>query len=302
MIPDFLHLNADFRRYAALNDDDRIQRIRADTYIAYGRCEKARLHMEDLFIYPKRDRMPCLVLSGAPGMGKTKILTTFLQDHPRTFDGEAGRSNIPVVMFQMPTEPDERSVYSMILDVVQAPHSINATVASMRSVVIRVLKDVGTKILMIDEFQAMLTGSPTQQKVFFGSLRFLHNELRIPLICAGTEEADMALTRNAHLDARFDRIELIRWDDDKDFKQLLFMLGAILPLRRPSKLDAPAVRKQILDMTDGVTARIFRLIEVAAVEAIRKGVECLDLESFHDEDLLQPLVSKKYARNIRPTL
>ena len=50
--------------------------------------------MEDLLAYPPRDRMPCLLLYGDTGMGKTKIIRKFLRDHPASFDKAAGVTTI----------------------------------------------------------------------------------------------------------------------------------------------------------------------------------------------------------------
>jgi len=72
-----------------------------------------------------------------------------------------------------------------------------------------------------------------------------------------------------------------------------------LPLRPPSRLEIAAVRKRVLELTEGVTARIFRLIETAAVEAIRSGAECLDANSFAAEGLAAPLVAMPRAAEAR---
>ncbi len=45
-----------------------------------------------------------------------------------------------------------------------------------------------------------------------------------------------------------------------------------LPLREPTVLSARAVRK-ILQVTDGVTAKVFRLLNDLAIAAIETGVE-----------------------------
>ncbi|WP_367317091.1 hypothetical protein [Agrobacterium salinitolerans] len=44
-------------------------------------------------------------------------------------------------------------------------------------------------------------------------------------------------------------------------------------------------------MTDGVTVRIFRLIETVAVEAVRTGAEAIKLDSFDGDNLVLPLVA-----------
>lgn len=52
----------------------------------------------------------------------------------------------------------------------------------------------------------------------------------------------------------------------------------------------PEARARIHKLTSGVTARICRLIETAAEEAVGTGKERLDAESF-GSDLVLPLVS-----------
>jgi hypothetical protein len=69
------------------------------------------------------------------------------------------------------------------------------------------------------------------------------------------------------------------------------VFAAILPLRRRSELDSPALRKRVLAISDGVTNRIFRLIEVVAVNAVKSGAERIDAASFAAGDLVLPLVS-----------
>jgi hypothetical protein len=52
-------------------------------------------------------------------------------------------------------------------------------------------------------------------------------------------------------------------------------------------------------MTDGVTVRIFRLIETVAVEAIRTGAECIVEDSFAAAELTLPLVAMTRAAETR---
>jgi hypothetical protein len=56
-------------------------------------------------------------------------------------------------------------------------------------------------------------------------------------------------------------------------------------------LETSEVRKRVLELTDGVTVRIFRLIETVAVESIRSGAECITKDSFEADDLVLPLVA-----------
>ncbi|WP_255530675.1 TniB family NTP-binding protein [Novosphingobium sp. NBM11] len=58
---------------------------------------------------------------------------------------------------------------------------------SLRSLARRTLGEFGTKVLVLDEIDKMLAGSPRQQRIFLNTIRFLTNDLRIPIVCAGTE-------------------------------------------------------------------------------------------------------------------
>ena len=52
--------------------------------------------------------MPCLVIYGGTGMGKTRIVQKFLRDHRAHFDQKLGRTRLPVLSIQMPPAPHER--------------------------------------------------------------------------------------------------------------------------------------------------------------------------------------------------
>ena len=147
----------------------------------------------------------------------------------------------------------------------------------------------------------MLAGTFRQQRIFLNAIRFLANDLKAPLVCAGTELARQALLTDPQLAERFEALRLARWANDRPLAQLLASLASILPLRRPSDLETAAVRKRVLELTEGVTVRIFRLIETAAVEAIRSGAECITTRQFRSRRLVLPLVAMTRTTEARLT-
>jgi Bacterial TniB protein len=74
----------------------------------------------------------------------------------------------------------------------------------------------------------MLAGSFRQQRIFLNA-----NDLKAPLVCAGTDLARQSLLTDPQLAERFEALQLRRWADDRFLTQLLSSLGALLPLRRP---------------------------------------------------------------------
>ena len=109
------HLDERYRRYAELPDDERIAWIKADRWIGFEQAEAALLRLNSLLAYPPRDRMPCLLIYGDTGMGKTKIVRKFERAHPATFCQSTGVTNRPVVVAQVPSEPVERDLYRELL-------------------------------------------------------------------------------------------------------------------------------------------------------------------------------------------
>jgi hypothetical protein len=62
-----------------------------------------------------------------------------------------------------------------------------------RDAAIRLLRECGTRALVIDEINSLLAGTPRQQQLLLQLLRFLSNQLGIALICAGAPEARQAM-------------------------------------------------------------------------------------------------------------
>lgn len=71
---------------------------------------------------------------------------------------------------------------------------------------------------------------------------------------------------------RFDAVSLPRWTAGKEFEQLVLAIVRNLPLREPSVLRVKGLRR-ILQTSGGVSARIFRMLNEVAIEAIETGAE-----------------------------
>jgi hypothetical protein len=61
---DYSHLHSATRPFAEENNESRIRRIRTNRWVRHGRAEAALSAMEDLVTFPKRTRMPNLLLVG----------------------------------------------------------------------------------------------------------------------------------------------------------------------------------------------------------------------------------------------
>ena len=85
-------------------------------------------------------------------------------------------------------------------------------------------------------------------------------------------EAHEAIHRDVQLARRFDAFLLPRWSTNEEFENFVRAVLRNLPLRLPSVLTVESLR-QILDVSDGLTAKIFSMLNALAVQAIVAGHE-----------------------------
>jgi len=163
------------------------------------------------------------------------------------------------------------------------------SVTALRHRIRDLARQLEVRMLIIDEIHSLLAGTFREQRIILNAIRFLANDLRIPLVCLGTEEA--ALMTDQQLADRFAAAELPPWERGAAFEQLLLSFESILPLRRPSEFRDSKMHQRILSLTEGVLGRICRLLETAAVEAIRSGEERICLSLWKEELVTESLVS-----------
>ena len=82
-----------------------------------------------------------------------------------------------------------------------------------------------------------------------------------------------AISGDVQLARRFDELTLPRWSADAQFEALIISILRNMPLREPTVLAAKSLRQEILQVTEGLTALIFRMLNELATEAVKTGVE-----------------------------
>jgi hypothetical protein len=293
---DYWHLHTSARAHAAESDESRIRRIRTDRWITYARAEVALARFEDLLTFPKRTRMPNLLLVGPTNNGKTMIVEKFRRSHPSlaastTTDGAA---DVPVLTVQMPAGPDERRFYGAVLDALGFPLLTDRS-WKRQDTAMRILRETHVQTLVIDEVHNLLSGSRLQQRRLLNLLRWLGNELQIPLIAVGTGEALHAIQSDDQLANRFEPIALPPWREGDEYGQLLSTLEAVLPLRRASQLSKPALGEKILSLAEGILGEIVSIITRAAVRAITSGTEAITPKLIDELGYISPSQRRRVA-------
>lgn len=297
MTLDCSHLHASIRPLAEENNESRIRRIRTDRWITYGRAEAALAAMDDLLSFPKRTRMPNLLLVGPTNNGKTMIVEKFRRSHP-PIEARAtaeGAANVPVLKVQMPAGPDEPRFFAAILNELGFPHRYVDRLSKRQDAAVRMLRETGVRILVIDEVHNLLSGSRVQQRRLLNLLRWLGNELQIPLVAVGTAEALHAVQSDDQLANRFEPMGLPPWRNGEEYRQLLSTLEAVLPLRRPSHLAEPILAEKILSAAEGILGEVVSIVTRAAVRAVMTGVEAITAKLIDETGFISPTQRRRVA-------
>ncbi len=257
------------------SDSDRIVAIREERWITYPRARWSLEMLDELLVRPRTTRMPSIAVYADSGMGKTMLMERFRRAHPATYNREQRRLISPVLALQMASHATERRFYGHLLQAIGVPFVPRATVLELEVQIMRNLKRMEVKLLMLDEVHNLLAGSAKEQRILLNTLRFISNELQISLVCLGIADARDAIGGDVQLMRRFEELTLPRWQGDEEFEQLVVIILRHLPLKLASQVSARALR-QVLEATDGVTARIFGMFNDLAIAAIRSGRECID--------------------------
>ena len=291
------HLLPQIRALADAPAEMRIRRIRTDRWIGYARAEAALSAMEDLLTFPKRTRMPNLLLVGPSNNGKTMIVEKFRREHLRGAEADLreGAITVPVLKVQMPPAPDERRFFSGVLEALGAPDRSNDRLAAKQDMAMRMLRATNVRLLVIDEVHNILSGSRDQQRRFLNLLRWLGNELQIPLVAVGTSEALRAIQSDDQLANRFTPFSLPPWRLDAEYLRLLNTLEAMLPLRERSGLEEPAFAQKLLNAAEGILGEVVNLVTTAAVSAVAAGEERIRIDRIDDIGFIPPTERRRVA-------
>lgn len=293
----YLHLSDKAAAIADEDVDTRIRAIQSGIWVTYARAKEILDHMDELIRHPPIDRMPNLLIAGPSNNGKTQILRHFLAKHPPNSNPGGDASIIPAVFVAAPPTPDIGDLCLRILGEINAPYKEVGTPYERIRAVKKILGRTGTRMLLIDDIQHMLSGGATKQREFRNSIKDLGNELKISIVASGIDDAYVVFATDPQLSNRFHQEPLPLWGMNQDLGRLLASIERQLPLRRPSDLKSPELMQQISFMSEGTIGEIYAVVSKAAIRAIRDGAECITLE------LLNGLAwTKPSARKGRPTL
>lgn len=251
---------------------ERIKAIRATRWIGYPAAKSVLDRMEELFEIPPTHRMPCLLLVGDSNNGKTMLLKHFFRLHK--FQEQPGQSaTLPALYVQTPASPNEHELFATMLERLRLPHNPAGRSHVLRAQAEKAMRSLKVRMLVLDEIHNILVGPTLKQKQFLNILKYLFNELEIPIVAAGTKDALRATRTDDQISNRFEPMFLPAWKMDTEFRRLLASFQTMLPLRQTSNLSQDPLLGRIYMMSEGLIGEVSAILVRGAVAAARSGGE-----------------------------
>lgn len=270
---DFLHLDPRIREMAGEDGAIRIRVIEKDLFIEHDYSKYLSSVLDEFMCGPRQTRMPCLLILGDAGMGKTAQLHRFQRQFPDKTDESRGPLQRPIVLVNVPTEPTKSNLQFAVLDALGAPGVTRGRSVDHAGVIRRMLSAHQTKITVFDEIQHICHARSRDRAVVLDTLKSISTDCQLSVICAGTPAVERDFLADPQIERRFDITSFALWSVGPAFRRFLETYERARPLRLASNLSDPAMMRDILAETGGVTHRIVQRLNAAAVVAISEKIE-----------------------------
>ena len=282
------HVHPELRSYLKLPS---AERITLNIRIPFANYPLADRHLKRLLHYatmPQVDRMPCGLIFGPSNNGKTTILGEFGNLFAKqTLDAPLERKQAWVRVLA-PPHADEARLCMEVLTALNAPLARTSTAREVSTDAQFHLRSSGVQLLLIDEFQHLITGTKAQVRVAMNAVKNISTKLQICIVGCGLPTAFNAIHSDPQVENRFYPMELPAWSYGDDFKQLLIRLEARLLLREPSNLSSAVSARVIHTRTDGLIGEAIALLAAASKFALQEGRECITGKDLSSCEYLGP--------------
>ena len=271
------HLRPEARRIAEMPLVERLGHLATDRWIGYSRAQDALKRMDMLLAtQPGRVRPQNMLIVGPSNNGKSTIAEKFQRQHPRYASEERDRHIFPVLSIQMMPDGTAPRFYAQLLDALGSPLGNIQKADRRNAVTLNLMQTCRVRLLVIDELHNLLCGPSSRQREMLGLIRYLGNELRIPIVALGTKDAWLALRLDDQLENRFQPFLLSRWADDAETGRLLASFETVIPLRERSGLGLPALRRVIVERSEGLIGEMHQLLSSATAHTLTEGRERIE--------------------------
>lgn len=296
------HLSEKARADLLLSDEDRIAVIRRGGWIALKPSKSFLAELEALLAIGPQTRPRNLLLIGDSNSGKSTIFERFVSLHQMDLDPEAEVTEAPVVCIDCPDGPDRDALCIWLLEAIFARYKPQDKYEAKLAQVVRLYKQLGVRVILIDEIHHALQGTIKQQALFLNCLKRISNLTKCHFAAAGTEKATMLLGVDEQMTSRFKSFRMPEWNPGKDLGELLDTLENRLPLRNPSNLKSTVMMKAINSRAEGSLGDTIDLVRECAVAAIRStgAKECITVTLVKSLEWIAPSKRRDFGKIHQP--
>jgi len=256
----------------------RIRHVLSDLMIMHPNLVGVCNEVEWLIREPVRQRARGLMIIADWGNGKSAIASHVQGRYPCNAP-PGNPKQVRTVTISMSGARKTKDVLNRIHENAGSPISRRFSTSDHQSLVIETLRRANCRLLVLDECQDVAQIAEREQQRVLESLKYMMNTLRLPILALGTEPARQAFKVDPHLQARFDFIDLPRWQVGEDFTAFLDAYEQCLPLKRPSNLSATKMQEALIKISGGILDKILTRIRLVAVNAMVDGTECVTVEA-----------------------
>jgi hypothetical protein len=270
---DLSHLDSAVHSLTSLDAHDRIRMVSKDLFIEHEYSAHLNDMLDALLCEPRHGRMPCWLITGDAGMGKTAHLHRFARrysDH-RSEDNAALVRTFVIV--NVPPEPTRQTLEWCVLEALNAPTVLNGRAIDRAGVIRRLLAAHETRVLILDEVQHVCHTRSRDRAVVLDTIKAFSTTSQINVICAGTPAVEREFRSDPQIERRFSVTRFTQWTAGPALQRFVGTYERARPLRLPSRLSQPEMLRALLAETGGITHRIMQCLNSAAIVAIHEGIE-----------------------------
>jgi len=269
--------------YSAMSKEDKYKKVKG-IRILYPRFNRGLDLIEKCRQSTTNSKDPqCLLITGSSGSGKSSIFDTYKDMNDKTVYEET-RTKKVILSAEIPSPTTIMSFLEALLEELGDPFPTRGTKGNKHLRLIKLIKDCGVELIMLDEFQHFV--HPEKKKVNYDvsdCFKSLVNQTKVPVVLFGLSESKHVINCNPQLKRRFSIVyDLSPFGIEEDsrvneFAKLLYNIDQQLPFEELSGFANEEMLERFYYATDGLMDSIMKLVREASIYAINGEKTKIDL-------------------------
>lgn len=273
-----IHIKSHLIHELHLSAKERVDLLDRDGWIDYPFALDVFEMVERWMTGPKRLRPHSRLIIARPNSGKSALGHQLAERHPYIEDPEQETTVMPLVRIEAPSSANDKAMYQALLTKLYGRFNENESTHRLLARLADALIKMGTRVLVIDEFHHMLTGTAREQHKVLNGLKHISNMCGISILGLGTAQAAAAVHIDTQWKSRFKALPMPLWTANRETRSFLRSLEQNLPLKHPSNLWSKELCSRIVNLTGGALGEMVDLLSEAAMYAVKTGSESIGVD------------------------